>query len=199
MPTLNVVDLSHHNTLDGADAFVKMKAAGVFGVIHKITEGSSVLDNQVNARYQPALDAGLLWGVYHFLHAGNVQAQVDHFLKETEPDDATLLALDHEDGGGASLHDAVEFLSLLEDTVGRKAVVYSGNRIKAQLAKPNVYLSTHRLWLAQYGPRAVCPPGWAKPWLWQFGQKGACPGVKDAVDHNFYDGSAEDLATEWAS
>ena len=41
------------------------------------------------------MDAGLLWGAYHFLRPVSIAAQVDFFLKIASPDNTTLLALDH--------------------------------------------------------------------------------------------------------
>src|SRR5690349_13482754 len=89
-----VVDLSHHN--DGAD-FGKVKAAGYAGIIHKATEAIGFVDNMYAIRRAHAMDAGLLWGAYHFLRPVSIPAQVDFFLKIATPDNTTLLALDHED------------------------------------------------------------------------------------------------------
>src|SRR6516164_7925811 len=89
-----VVDLSHHN--DVAD-FGKVKAAGIAGIIHKATEAIGFVDNMYAVRRGPAMNAGLLWGAYHFLRPVSIQAQVDFFLKIAAPDNTTLLALDHED------------------------------------------------------------------------------------------------------
>jgi GH25 family lysozyme M1 (1,4-beta-N-acetylmuramidase) len=59
-----VVDLSHHN--DVAD-FGKVKASGIAGIIHKATEATGFVDNMYAVRRGPAMNAGLLWGAYHFL------------------------------------------------------------------------------------------------------------------------------------
>ena len=124
-----VVDLSHHN--DVAD-FGKVKAVGIAGIIHKATEAIRFVDNKYAVRRGPAMNAGLLWGAYHFLRPVSIPAQVDFFLKIAAPDNATLLALDHEDER-VPLINAKEFLLRLEHAVGRKAVLYSGSLIKEQL------------------------------------------------------------------
>ena len=60
-PGLNVViDLSHHN--NNVD-FAKVVAAGVLGVIHKATQGTTTVDPLYAQRRGEALAAGLLWGV----------------------------------------------------------------------------------------------------------------------------------------
>jgi GH25 family lysozyme M1 (1,4-beta-N-acetylmuramidase) len=140
-----VVDLSHHNDVAN---FGKVKAAGYAGIIHKATESIGFVDNMYAIRRGDAINAGLLWGAYHFLRPVSIPAQVDFFLKIAAPDNMTLLALDH------------------EDAVGRKAVLYSGFLIKEQLDdRIDGYPAAHRLWLAQYGPRPVTPRNWPSAWL----------------------------------
>src|SRR5262249_47612723 len=72
-----VVDLSHHN--DVAD-FGKVKAAGYAGIIHNTTEAIGFVDEMYTFRRGPAVNAGLLWGAYHFLRPVSIPAQVDFFL-----------------------------------------------------------------------------------------------------------------------
>lgn len=200
MPTPTVVDLSHHNTVTD---FKRLKLSGVQGVIHKATEGASFVDKVYGRRRNEAVQAGLLWGAYHFFKPGNVQAQVDHFLNVALSDNLVisgqdiLLCLDHEDKA-CTINDVVTFLQLIEKRTGRKAVLYSGHVLKEQLGSSvHTYLASHRLWLAQYGPTPVSPPAFAKgPWLWQYTDKGEVPGVVAPTDlnHSF----ALDLAGEWS-
>ena len=63
-----------------------MRAAGVAGVIHKATQGIGFVDKMYIPRKQPALDAGLLWGAYHFGTADDVDDQVEHFIDTVQPD-----------------------------------------------------------------------------------------------------------------
>jgi hypothetical protein len=77
-------------------------------------------------RRGPTINAGLLWGAYHFLRPVSIPSRVDFFLKIAAPDNMTLLALDHEDER-VPLIDAKEFLLRVEHAVGRKAVLYSGS------------------------------------------------------------------------
>jgi GH25 family lysozyme M1 (1,4-beta-N-acetylmuramidase) len=197
-----VVDLSHHNEV--AD-FGVVKAAGIAGIIHKATESIGFVDKTYAERRELAMNAGLLWGAYHFLRPVSIPAQVDFFLKIAAPDNGTLLAVDHEDER-VPLINAKEFLLRVEDAVGRKAVLYSGSVIKEQLNdRIDSYLAAHRLWLAQYGPRPVTPRNWPSAWLWQFTGDGvgpkphSIPGIVDTgIDINHFDGDAAKLAAEWA-
>src|SRR5262245_65270096 len=89
-----VIDLSHWNTVSSWPAIA---ASGIVGVIHKVTEGTSYVDDTYRQRRQQALDAGLLWGAYHFANGEDPQVQAAHFLEYAAPDPATLLVLDLEE------------------------------------------------------------------------------------------------------
>jgi len=193
MPTAMVIDLSHYNTVT---SFAQVKQAGIVGVIHKATEGTTSTDPKHDERYQQVIDADLKWGTYHFLYAGNIDQQVAHYLDVTDPDDDTLLALDHEKD--ASLDEVKQFLQAVDQHVGRKAILYSGHVIKAQMKAPDAVLNAHRLWLAEYNPTPHCPPGWAAPWLWQYSQSGAVAGIAGHCDCDAYTGTPEQLAAQWA-
>lgn len=205
-----VVDLSHHNTVHD---FGAAASAGIWGVIHKATQGKAYADPDYAGRRAAAGAAGLLWGAYHFNTGDNVASQVDWFLTRAAPDDKTLLVLDYEDNrlSQMNIHQAVEFLHLIETRIGRKAAIYSGNRVKETIgeldAEDKAYLTSHRLWLCQYGPVAKLPAGFLGWWLWQYTGDGVgpsphnVPGISagnGGIDLNTYNGTREQLAAEWA-
>jgi lysozyme len=76
-PTNVVIDISHHNG-DNLD-FVKAREAGIVGVIHKATQGFLLKDKKYETNRKKALDAGLLWGAYHFAVGGDGSDQADFF------------------------------------------------------------------------------------------------------------------------
>jgi GH25 family lysozyme M1 (1,4-beta-N-acetylmuramidase) len=199
-----VVDIYHG---DEVISFKPAKDKGIHGIIHKASEGATIRDHSYDARRQMAKDAGMLWGAYHFLRPGDMQAQVSHFIASAHPDGSTLLALDHEDPK-VSLIAAIRFLELIEKQMGRKAVLYSGFLIKDQLgSRYDPYLAKHRLWLSHYNTHPSWPSTWDVPWLWQYTGDGVgpnphnVPGIKGGkgIDMNSYAGTAEQLAAEWAS
>jgi lysozyme len=195
--TALVLDLSHHNTI--SSDLSGAKAAGIIGVIHKATEGTAFQDPKLWARHSLTKDVGLEWGVYHFLTPGNIAGQVESFLSYTKTvsDERTLFAADYEDPK-ISISDLKKFLSMLAERTGRLPVLYSGIVLKDSLqGQPDPELSKYRLWLAQYGPTAVLPPGWNHYWLWQYTETGKISGIGPTVDISKYDGSAEELRSEW--
>lgn len=195
-PTPLVLDLSHHNTVT---SFADVFSAGIRGVILKSSQGSTSVDKTYAQRRKDARWAGLLTGAYHFCDSSNVKNQVSNFLRAADPDDATLLAVDWEPNGRwtMTLDQVKEFLQLVYEKTGQVPVLYSGNLVKETLSgRPDPVLSRHRLWIAQYGAKAVLPPGWDNYWLWQYAEKGKIAGLGDSfVDFNHFGG--KNLAEEW--
>ncbi len=219
-----VFDIYHLNANDahggdGAD-FAKAYAAGFRGVIHKASQGTHMVDKLYRVRRPKALDAGLLWGAYHFNSGENAAAQAQHFLDCTTPVEGTLMALDLEDnppraGGRMNLAQAREFLDRVDQATGRSTVLYSGNLIKELIAHANdadyTFFATHPLWMPQYAPTPNLrdynghPLPWAKVFLWQYtgdgiGQKPHdVPGIGRNMDINHYDGTDDELRQEWTA
>src|ERR1700736_2758380 len=141
---LRVVDLYHN---DRVSSFQKAAEFGIWGVIHKATTGATGKDGKYKSRRSAARDAGLLWGAFHWGTGANVAKQVENFLKQADPDDQTLVALDYEDRR-MTLAQAREFLRLLAEKLNRKPVLYSGHLIKEQLGNTqDAFFGSHRLWL----------------------------------------------------
>jgi lysozyme len=194
-----VIDLSHNNVI--AKDLVPARDAGVRGVIHKLSEGVSMTDPTVKARYTLSKDAGLLWGIYHFLRPGDIGQQVAHFLKKAEQlqvmDDSTLLACDFEKT--IPLVDVLHFLQAIETATERSPVLYSGNYLKDAGGAPACPpIVRYRLWMPQYGPEAVLPKGFDSYWLWQWTDKGKVAGIGGSVDLNHFNGTDQQLAAEWS-
>jgi GH25 family lysozyme M1 (1,4-beta-N-acetylmuramidase) len=201
-----IVDLSHFDDVQDWDL---VRSFGILGVINKATEGPGMTDKTFAIRRKPARDRDILYGAYHFLRPGNPIAQADHFLEValsvSQPDEL-LLALDHEDRS-VPLEDAKKWLQRVLEKAGRRAVLYSGFLIKAQLGKRrDPFLAEHRLWLSHFSSRPVCPPNWPAPWIIQFTGDGQgpephrVPGISIAggIDLNHYGDTPEKLKAEWA-
>lgn len=205
---VEVVDLYHK---DRVTSFAQARAAGVIGIIHKATTGATGHDPEYAGRRELAKAAGLLWGAYHWGTHTPVEDQVKNFLDTAQPDRDTLVALDFErDSSQMELDQARAFLEAIEDTLGRKAVLYSGEVAKSKLGHTvDRYFGSHRLWLCQYGPKPKVQESWDSYWLWQYtdGKDGPGPrtvaGIpgddQNHLDCNHYQGSEAKLRAEWAS
>jgi lysozyme len=202
-----VIDIYHGDpVLD----FAKVRASGIVGVIHKASQGGAVVDQSYASRRKLALAAGLKWGAYHFFDfTASPVAQADHFLSVADADDQTLVALDWENVGSRepSAVLARAFLETIEEKLGRKAVIYSGNVAKEQIAGKDAYFGAHRLWLCQYATQFRVQASWAAPWLWQNNGDNygpgphSSPGSAGLCDNNTIvpPMTVERLIAEWAS
>jgi lysozyme len=200
-----VIDIYHGDVVLDFD---RVKAAGIMGVIHKATQGGTIVDHAYASRRKLALAAGLKWGAYHFFDFSAPAAQADHFLSVADADDRTLVALDWESVGNRepSAARAKAFLERIEEKLNRKAVVYSGNVAKEQIKGDDPYFGSHRLWLAQYGTHWKTQASWPAPWLWQNNGDAYGPGphtiagMSGLVDNNTIvpPMSGERLKAEWA-
>src|SRR5262245_19938800 len=99
MTTINrkVLAISHHNAVT---AWSSVRGAGIVGIIHKATQGTGYVDPTYLERARGALNAGLVWGAYHFGDGSDPQKQVDNFLRTVGADSETLYALDWEENPG---------------------------------------------------------------------------------------------------
>lgn len=193
----SVVNLSHYDLL--RPDFVGMKSEGVLGIIHEATYPRFERDARYRERELAALDAGLLWGAYHFADATDPVRQADHFLSAvaaTQPsiraDDpekrrqGVLLVLDfeknnHYRGGTMTVAQATTFVQRIKERTGKYPGLYcSEYRLRQMLYGPGAN-ARHRsimtncwLWIANYHhePRSTAP--WSDWRLWQYTGDGKC-------------------------
>jgi lysozyme len=204
-PNRKVLDISHWNTVSD---WAAVKNAGVIGIIHKATEGTSYKDPNYDGARKAAQSVGLMWGAYHFANGSDPKKQADFFLGVADLDNNFLYALDWEDDPGGDTMtggQARTFIEHLEKNIGEKrTVIYSGNTAKEALGSyKDTFFGARRLWLAQYSTDPKPQVSWDDWWLWQYsdGQNGpqphGCPGVSGDVDTNSYDGNDHQLRIEW--
>jgi lysozyme len=189
-----VVDLSHWNPTPN---WAKLKAAGTVGVIHKATQGTGYVDDQLFGRARAAMDAGLCWSTYHFLEGGDAAAQMRFYLKTIDPRPGERMCIDHESTASlGQLKTAVQ--TLLDDDRKLQVTVYSGHTIKDQLgSKTDAFLAENTsLWIAHYtsADAPTWPSGTWPTWsLWQYTDRASVQGVSQPVDGNRWYGSPEAL------
>lgn len=201
-----VIDISHHNTVS---SFEKVLQAGVFGIIHKATQGTSYVDPTFSANRRKAEQAGLRVGAYHFGTAGDPIAQADHLVSTAGLD--TLLVLDFEgnpQGHDMTLEEAEHFVDHVKQVTGRYPGLYSGHTIKEALANRGITspeqteLSKCWLWIAQYSKAPLLPKIWPTWTLWQYtdGAVGPEPHKVDGIgrcDREQFNGTLAELESFW--
>lgn len=201
---LVVVDLSHWNE---ATDFPAAKKSGLIGIIHKATQGTTYVDDKYKNREQWARDSGLEWSTYHFLQHGNVDAQMDFYLKTINAPQGARVCLDYETESGKpsptldDLKGAIRRIKAVRPDL--QIAVYSGPLIKEHLgAKHDAELAETSLWLAQYtSGTPTWPTGTWPTWtLWQYsdgsagGQPRTVPGITSPIDCNAFNGTRENCA-----
>ncbi len=204
--TINaIIDLSHHNP-----PFDWLGVSGILGVIHKASQGIHFTDSMYRPRFAGAVDAGLLWGAYHFGTGDNGRDQAAHFLDIVQPTAQTLLVLDFEEntiGESMRLWHAYDFINKIQADTGRLPAIYGGSYLRQELAgKPDELLTRCPLWVSDYrehqGPEI--PAAWSTWSLWQYtdGRNGNHPrelGGIGPVDRNIFNGSEEALRSFWSA
>jgi lysozyme len=199
-----VIDISHHNgkSLD----FALARADGILGVIHKASQGPRARDPMYSANRAGAIDAGLLWGAYHFGTDGDGARQARHFVEAVGDPTDVLMALDLEPNPGGpsmTLAEARAFVMQVHELTGRWPGLYSGHTIKEWLgSRKDPILANCWLWLAQYGPRATVPRNWPTWTLWQYtdGSVGGDPKHVAGIgpcDRSRFNGSEANLRKLW--
>lgn len=208
-----IVDTSRYEEIE-PDGFKKAKEAGLWGMITKSTEGTTYRDKTFPDYIKQSRDAGLLVGAYHFAEGHNPIEEANFFLEAVNPPKDMLMALDYENYKSQMTPEGMfKFLKRIEEKLGRKAVIYSGNLLKETItdlsAEQQAYVCAHKLWLAHYSSTPTVPKGFKSAWLHQYSGDGVgpephwIPGIKapgnKGLDLNAYAGTFEQLKKEWAA
>ena len=160
-----VIDISHYENV--SQNFVLTVKFGVAAVFLKATQGSHFVDPTFLPRVSEARDVGLLVGAYHFADGSNPAAQAAHFLTVAKSQaDVDCLAVDWEPylPSQATEMQTTTIVAAIQAATGRWPIIYMN---RYMLAAPNLTLLKCDLWLAEYGDRPICPPGWSQWKLWQ--------------------------------
>jgi lysozyme len=198
MRKLRVLDLSHYQSVANLDG---MKSAGIVGVIHKATEGTSYVDPKYAPRRKWFLENGFAFASYHFLNVRAVEAQMQHYLDVAAPEQGEVVIVDYE-ADGLVLDDLKQAVSALRALAPNNPIcVYGGSLLEEHIGSAKIpWLADTTLWTAEYTTRDApkWPTGtWPKWSLWQYsdGKAGGSPhdlaGVSQ-VDCNGFNGSDEE-------
>lgn len=188
------IDVSHHQ---GEIDWKKVKAAGIQFAYIKATEGKGMEDEDFEANWAGAKEAGIYRGAYHyFLPRVPVEAQVDQFLSVAKFGKGDLPpALDLEEEKGytrAQLRDSsLKWLKLVEKRTGVRPVLYTMPKFAETYLDKE--FGKYPLWMAKLNWFWMRPPSIWKDWtIWQHSHHGKVDGIREEVDLNyFHAGEAE--------
>lgn len=218
MPIIPLVaDMAHFNPVN----FAQLKAAGFVGVIHKARQGIGMGDPMYARRMAAAKDAGLRWGAYNFATGDIPATNATAFLSFANLAAADSAWLDFETNAASEMSgdQAYEYLDRVMQKLGRAVGIYGGDRIRAQI-KPDDpkwidMAKVAPLWQCRYiglRPddndelfRLIPPiPPWTANFLIQYAADGSgplphtAPGLQNGADLNAFNGTADELAAQWA-
>jgi len=191
------IDVSHYQ---GTVDWNGVKQAGVSFGFAKATEGTSTADDQFSANWSGMKSAGIIRGAYHFFHPSeDATAQANYFLQTVslEPGDLPPV-IDIEDADYCSSSVIIAglqtWLDVVAQSTGLTAIVY------VACSFGNDYLDgqfgAYPLWIANYDVQSpTLPNGWTNWTFWQYSQSGSVAGVSGDVDQDWFNGSADDLAS----
>lgn len=159
----------------------------------RVTKSDSLVDSLYLRNYNEAKRLGIPCGAYHFLTdtvSGRVQAEL--FLSHVKFEKGDLPpVLDVEIDSPNIVTEAKEWLKLVEEKCGVKAIIYTNMHVYATRIKDDPILNTRDLWLAK--PRGEMPDE-PNCLFWQFTHEGHVWGIIDnVVDIDLFNGSQEEL------
>lgn len=209
----NIVLIPDVSFYQEAIDFVKMKAAGVDGVIIRAGQRYWV-DPKFSINWEAAKSAGLLRGSYWFYDGReDPKKQANLWYSLIKSDMGELVHVpDLEDNyGGTYANKASRKLFVSEfqsvsKLPDKKIVIYSGFYWWNENMGADAWFSKYRLWLAWYSPEEVVrvPAPWTESGLilWQYTSSGdgAKYGVTSKeIDLSWYNGTPAQFAAEFGT
>lgn len=193
MPQLNcIIDISHHQSITD---FSALNSAGITHIIHKATQGFSIVDKKyITRKIRWRDEMGLPWGSYHFL---GKKARGDHqaefylnTINDVMPNELTCLDYEHDNGVLPNFEIVESFIEYFEKAANDKQlVIYVNNSIYNNF---KTRLSQYPIWIARYSKR----PDFNTYKLWQYTENGELPGIS-ICDRDYFNGTEEELNNFW--
>ncbi len=222
MLTPVVADMNHKNDISWS---ALTTYSGLWGIIHKATEGAHYHDPKYAARRKLAEASGFLWGAYDFASGDPPVANALDFLNYAGITDKTVVpCLDYEESfihSQMSADQAVAFMDTVDQKTGRACWIYGGSWIKERISTVRMtqadvdWWQSHPLWLCQYKlgvqansyaqllPHLTIPRPWVAPSLVQYTGDGvgplphSVPGLERGADLNVFGGTRAQLTALW--
>jgi lysozyme len=154
-------------------------------VFIKATQGTKFVDPQFGANREGAQDTNRLIIPYHFINAEDPELQTAHFVETAKLTHSSSCMLDWEGQPPPPLAVLEAMIKSLRVTTGRAPIVYHG--IYDLVSRP---VNVCPWMVPKWGPE----PDHRFKWLfWQDTAKGTVPGVHGTVDHDWFNGTTEQI------
>jgi GH25 family lysozyme M1 (1,4-beta-N-acetylmuramidase) len=198
--------------------FAQIYQSGIFWIMHKVTQGVTIIDPKFQRRRACAKAAGFkFFGGYHFLSVDDPIAQAKFFLENCHDDGVMCFAADFEKPSKnpntwPALHQLKTFMQYVDaNTNTARCKIYGSDLIREVLKPPTGghiapnmqdaidFFHMPDLWLAEYGPHENAPWPWTRErvWAWQYSDDGHIAPLFGKLDLNFFAGSEHDLSYRW--
>lgn len=177
------IDISHYN---GDIDFKKVKADGIQLVYMKATEGTTYIDDYLEANYKGAKKAGLKTGFYHLLvGTSSPETQAQNFYNNIKDKQNDLKpALDVEVSGFDVMNYTLRFIDEFKKLSGMDICIYTYSNFISNLDNR---LSKYTLWEANYSKSSSNLPSnnvWSSRAGHQYTDEGTVNGINGDVDLN---------------
>jgi lysozyme len=190
--TVHGIDISRYQQVVDWHLVCDMrdKGAQLDFVIIKATEGTSLVDKQLDDNWHDSRKTRLIRGVYHYFHANKSGTdQANFFIKHIDLQSRNLApVIDIEETQGVSnavlQKRLLECLQILQDKYDVKPIIYCNvDFYKRHLGKD---FDSYPLWAAHYH---VTKPTIDRDWqIWQHSDAGNVNGIDGKVDFNTVNG-----------
>jgi GH25 family lysozyme M1 (1,4-beta-N-acetylmuramidase) len=181
----------------------RVASTNVRFVIMRASLGNDYVDGKYRRNLKGATRHGLVVGAYHFAKPSRGRwdptAEANHFLRvaRNAPGDV-LPVLDIEDSGGLGRAElsrwAKRWLRHVEERTGVRPIIYSGNYFWQRYMGNTPWFGRNGYghWVAHWYVRSPEVPGqhWGgRGWtFWQWSASGRVPGIRGAVDLDWFGG-----------
>jgi GH25 family lysozyme M1 (1,4-beta-N-acetylmuramidase) len=201
--SLSGIDVSNYQ---GSITWSSVKASGENFAYIKATEGQTYTDPRYATNAAGAASAGLIRGAYHYgspdTSTNDAVLEAEHFVAVAGTQNGAGQlppTLDIETSGGLSVSAlrtwVQSFLTEAELLTGRVPVIYTGPSFWSTYLGGSTAFTKYPLWIAQYTSGSpTIPGGWSAYTFWQNTSSYSVSGISGSVDHDWFNGTAADLA-----
>jgi len=201
--TTKGIDVSYYQ---GVVDWDKVKTSGQIFAFARVSDGINTPDAQFQRNWTE-MKGRVIRGTYQFFRPSqDAIKQADLVLSKLtaaggleDTDLPPVLDFETLDGqtSAVAAQKAQQWLTHIEDQLGRRPIVYSGNNMATTTGTK---FSTYPLWLPNYTTQCpLLPSGWADWTIWQNSSTGVIPGISGNVDTNLFNGDAAALTAFVAS